>query len=256
MPRRQPDTPTDPRISAAAPLRSIRGWSAAVAASVAIVVVVVLAAGLGWLVSHRSRSTTYQVSGSLRQVDLQIFSGQATIVGSGSSTLEVRRTDDYAFGRDARERRWLANGVLHITSSCPRIVLGSCAASYELAVPETVAVHVQTADGDVRMTGFSGNTTIGTRSGDIDVEAYCGFSLAATSGSGDLHIATACAPEHLELRTASGNAIALVPRGRYRIGASSGAGRPRVTGVRRDDDAPFTIDVHSSSGEASVEGGL
>jgi hypothetical protein len=47
-----------------------------------------------------------------------------------------------------------------------------------------------------------------------------------------------------------------VPPGHYRIGASSGSGRQRVTGVTRDPRALFSIDVHSSSGAVSVEGGL
>lgn len=237
-------------------MRDLRGWDAAVAASAAIVVLVALLLGGGWLASRHSRTTTYSVSSGLTQIDLQLSSGQAMIVGSSSSTVQVQRDEDYSFGHAAQEQRSLAGGVLRISSRCPRIVVGSCSASYELAVPETVAVHVQAGDGDVRMTGFSGNATVETRSGNVDVEAYCGFSLSAVSGSGDLHVETACAPESLNLRTATGNAVALVPPGRYRIGASSGAGRPLVTGVIPDQSAPFTIDVHSSAGSASVEGGL
>jgi hypothetical protein len=234
----------------------MRGWNAAVAASAAIVLLVVLAAGIGWLVSLRSRTITYSVSALVSQVDLQVGSGEAVIVGSSSPTLQVRRTDDYAFGHSARERRWLARGVLHITSACPKTVLGSCSASYELAVPEAVRVSVQTTSGNVRMTGFNGDAAVGTRSGNIDVEAYCGFQLSARSESGNVYVATACAPQSLSLLTASGDATALVPPGRYRIAASAGPGGEHVSGLRPDPTAPFTIAAHSTSGSVSVEGGL
>lgn len=226
------------------------------AASTAIVVLVVVALAIGWLASRRSRTATYSVAAPLSQVNLDVSSGDATIVGSSSSTLQVRRIEDYAFGRAAREQRALSRGVLTISSRCPKIVVGSCSASYELEVPQSVAVEVRTDDGDVRMTGFSGDVSVSTRSGSVDVEAYCGFSLSARSDAGNLHVATACAPQYLDLETGSGDAVALVPPGHYRIGASSGSGQERVGGVVRDDRAPFTIDVHSASGSAEIEGGL
>lgn len=236
--------------------RRLYGWNAVVAVSTAIVVLAALVLGIGWLASRHAQTATYAVAGPLTKVDLQLSSGQATIVGSSSSILQVRRVDDYAFGRAAREERSMSGGILRISSRCPRIVVGSCAASYELEVPQSVSVNVRTSDGDVRMTGFSGNAAVVTRSGSVDVEAYCGFSLSARSGVGNLHVSTACAPQRLDLVSGSGNAVALVPPGRYRIGASSGTGRERIRGVARDERAPFTIDVHSSSGSVAVVGGL
>jgi hypothetical protein len=236
--------------------RRLSGWNAAVAGSTAIVVALALALGIGWLASLQSHTVTYSVRGPLTKVNLTVASGDAVIVGSSSSTLQVKRTDDYAFGRSAREHRSLVRGVLSIVSGCPKIVVGSCSQSYELEVPQAVAVQVRTGDGDVRMTGFSGDASISTHAGNVDVEAYCGFRLAARSGLGSLHAATACAPQHLDLATGGGNAVALVPPGRYRVGATSGIGHEQVTGVTRDERAPFTIDVHSGSGSVQVEGGL
>ncbi len=224
--------------------------------SAAIVAVVALGTAVGWLVSNRDRTSTYSYAGPLSRVDLRLTAGRVVIVGSSSSTIEVRRSDDYAFGHAARERRSVDGGVLRISSSCPRVVVGSCSASYELTIPETVAVTIATTDGDIRLTGFRGNAAMRTSSGNVDVAAYCGFSLAAATGSGDIHVATACAPRSLVLRTRSGNAVALVPPGRYRIGVGSGSGQEHVIGVRHDSAAPFTIDAHSGSGDVSVVGGL
>jgi hypothetical protein len=237
-------------------LRGIRLWNRAVVLSAATVVLVALATAIGWLVSRHHRTTTYSYSGRLTHVDLQLSSGPVVIVGSNSPAIEVRRTDDYAFGHDATERRPLAGGVLHIRSSCPRIVVGSCSASYELAVPETVAVNVRTGSGNVRLDGFRGAASIETSSGDVDVAGFCGFNLAARSGSGSVRVGTACAPRTLVLRSGSGDVVAHVLPGRYRIGIGSGSGQERVTGVRRDAAAPYTIDAHSGSGSVSVVGGL
>ncbi len=233
-----------------------RGWHTAVAASAAVVGLVVLVTGIGWIVTLHSRTTTYSVSAPLTRVELAMSSGQAVVVGTESSTLQVRRNDGYSFGHAAREQRSLKEGVLRISSHCPKVVLASCSASYELAVPETVAVTVKTTDGDIRITGFRGAAVIQTAAGNVNVDAYCGFDLAAKTGSGDVHIAAACSPQHLDVSTGSGNATALVPPGRYRISASSGVGKQHVSGVIRDASAPFTIDIHSGSGSVAIGGGL
>jgi hypothetical protein len=207
-------------------------------------------------VSLHSDTATYSVGAFVSQIDLQVGSGNAVIVGSNSSGLQVRRSDDYSFGHSAHEQRWLANGVLHIRSNCPTIVLASCSASYELAVPQAVSVRVQTRDGDVRVTGFDGNAAVATSSGNVDVEAYCGFQLSAVSQSGNVYAATACAPESLSLLSRTGDATALVPPGRYRVQARAASGRKRITGLRRDPGAPFTIDARSTTGSVTIEGGL
>ena len=141
-----------------------------------------------------------------------------------------------------------------MSSACPRILVGSCSASYEVAVPETATVEIRTTSGDVRLDGFRGTATVRTGSGDVDAEAYCGFGLSAASGSGNLHVAAACSPQYLELHTGSGSASAQVPPGRYRIDAAGP--RRHITGVTRDPGAPFSLDLHSGSGSVTIGGGL
>lgn len=229
----------------------------AVAVSAATMVLVVLATGITWIVTLHSRVATYSVAAPLTRVELVMSSGQAVIEGTQSSTLLIRRTDRYAFGHAASERRSLTDGILRISSHCPKIVVGSCSASYELAVPETVAVSVRTTEGDVRLSGFRGTAQVRTGDGNVNVEAYCGFDLAARTASGNVHIAAACSPEHLEVLTRSGDVVAQVPQGaRYRISATSGAGRAHVSGVVNDPSAPFTMDMHSGSGTVVIGGGL
>jgi hypothetical protein len=226
----------------------------AVAISAGLFVLIVLLLGAAWLASLHSHTTTYNASQPVSQLNLRLSSGDVVIVGTGSQTVQVRRTDRYSFDHPARERRSYAAGTLTIASSCPRVLVGNCSASYEVAVPETVAVELHTTSGAVRLEGFRGTANVHTVSGNVDAEAYCGFDLAASSASGNLRVATACSPQHLQLHTGSGNAVALVPPGRYRVNVSGA--RQVVSGVTPDPNAPFTLDVHSGSGTAAIGGGL
>jgi hypothetical protein len=252
LPRRSRETSNGKAPARAA--RRPRGWNAAVAASAAIFVIVGLAVGIGWLASHHENVSKFYLPGPVRRITLQLSSGDAVVVPSGSTAVEVRRTDDYAFGHRASEHRSYSDGELTVASGCPRIVVGSCSASYEIAAPETATVDVRTTSGKVRLDGFRGSANVRTGSGNVFAAAYCGFGLSAVSGSGDLHVSAACAPQHLQLHTGSGNVVALVPPGRYRIQATGG--HRRVTGVTSDPNAPFTLDAHSGSGGVTIGGGL
>ena len=232
----------------------LHGWNAAVALSAAVFVLVALLLGVGWLASRSSQTSTHSYAGPIKAVSLQLGSGDATIVGSPSGAVEVRRTDRYAFGHRAVEHRTLAAGSLTLSSACPHILVGSCSASYEVAVPETARVEIRTTSGDVRLDGYRGTADVRTGSGDVSAEAYCGFGISAASGSGNLRVAAACAPQYLQLHTGSGDAVALVPPGRYRIQAA-GTSR-RITGVTRDARAPFSLDLRSGSGAVAIGGGL
>src|SRR3954453_20654795 len=194
--------------------------------------------------------------GTVNEVRLALRPAGAVVVGGGARAgIDVRRTDEFAFGRQAISQRSGTGGTLAIRSRCPHAVLGACRASYRLTVPDNVPIRVRTTSGRVRFGGYRGTAQIDTGSGDVDVLSFCGFGLRARSQSGAVAAAAACAPERLELRSRTGDVHALVPPGRYQLDAETDDGRRRVSGVVADDDAPFQLQALSSSGDVVVEGG-
>src|SRR5581483_7204962 len=185
-------------------LRRLRGWNAVVAASTLIVAVLALALAIGWLASSGTRIFTYAVASPVTRVELHVASGAVDVVG-GAQRVQVARSDDAAFGRWPTERRSLQDGVLTVYSSCPPIVVGQCSSSYHVTVPDNVNVHVVADGGDVHVSGLRADASILTGSGNVSVDAFCGFMLNAGSGSGSIHVATACAAKAISLHTASGD---------------------------------------------------
>jgi hypothetical protein len=241
-------------VAAHAPARRPSPWTALVAASA--VVVVGSAAGLGiwWLASSERQIATYAVRGAVSSVTLDLGGADATVVGGGSRrAVEVRRTDEFAFGRRADADRQVTAGALRLRSRCPQTVLGSCASRYRVTVPDNIPVTVRTSSGDVRFNRYRGSARIDTQTGNIAVGGWCGFALQARAETGNVEAATSCAPERMELRSRTGDVRAVVPAGRYRIDADSDGGARRVTGLTAADDAPFQIQALSSAGDVEVE---
>jgi Putative adhesin len=207
-----------------------------------------------WAATRQTRITTYHVVGDLSSIALDVGSADVEIDGGASGAVEVRRTDRFAFGHPARERRSADGEAVSIASRCPDQLLGACHSSYRVSVPDNVGVTVRTTSGSVVIAGLRASARIASTAGSVTATAFCGFSLRATSESGDLRAAAECSPDRLELRSGSGDVQAVLPPGGYQVDASSDSGRARVTGVSVADDAPFAVQALSGSGDVSVEG--
>jgi Putative adhesin len=229
-------------------------WWWLVGGSALVLVAVAGVLGVWWVASSETRIATYRVIGHLSAVNLDLGPADIDVVG-GAGTLEVRRTDRFAFGRRPEERRRVDGDVLRIASRCDDTVIGTCRSSYRVAVPDNVQVNVFTTSGRVVVDGLNGSARIFTGSGPIAVEAFCGFSLTATSASGDVRAATSCSPDRIQLRSSSGDVRADVPAGRYQVEVVSDRGTARVRGVTAVNDASFRIEALSASGDVTVEGG-
>jgi hypothetical protein len=231
-------------------------WRWLVGASAGFVLIVALTVAAWWGLSRETRVSTYAVKGNLEAITLDLGTADATVLGGGGkSDVEIQHVDRFAFGRPAETTREAGNGNLQIRSRCAAAILSPCRSTYRVSVPDNVPLTVLTSSGDVRFEGFRGSARIQTESGNVGVESYCGFALSVRAGSGDVRASAACAPERLELRTRDGDIRAIVPPGRYRVDADSGAGTRRLRGLQPVDDAPFEVLALSERGNVVVEAG-
>jgi hypothetical protein len=230
-------------------------WGRVVAISALLVVGGAVALAIGAFASTRERIVSYPVTGSLRGVAFDLGDGDITIVGGGRrDSVTVERDERSAFGHDAQPRRWVQDGVFRVRSRCPEALMGRCRVSYRVTVPDNLPVEVRTAGGSVRMSDYRGSATLTTDGGDIRVAGFCGFSLDARAGSGDVDARTACAPPKLSLRAISGSVTAHVPPGTYDLDAESASGEEHVRGVKATVESPFAITALSGSGDVTVQG--
>jgi hypothetical protein len=233
----------------------LSGWTLLVGASAAVLVAAAVAMAALWAATSNRSSTSYSVTSALLGFELDVGKGNVEILAGGRDEVQVRRIDRSLFGHEPTEQRTLKNGVLRISSRCVELVIGSCTADYRVTVPESVSVTIAAKHGDVRLTAFRGSAQIVTGGGSIAVDAFCGFVLHATSRGGSIDVATICSPERLELRTDSGDVQAAVPPGRYSIDADTNSGALAIRGLELADDAPWTIQALSSTGDVTVEAG-
>jgi hypothetical protein len=246
-----------PHVRLPGPARTASPWWLLVAASALVLIAVALVMGVWWAASSETRIVPpYRVVGTLSSVELDLGAAPVEITGGAGGAVEVGRVERYAFGRRPRETRSVQDGVLRITSRCRDTILGRCDVAYRIGVPDNVLVSVRTSSGRVHIGGLNGSARVTTGSGPIAIDGFCGFTLVATSTSGNVSGAAECSPDRIELRSGSGDVHAIVPVGRYRVDAHSDRGpAPRVRNITVADDAAFTVQALSGNGVVTVDGG-
>jgi hypothetical protein len=226
-----------------------------VAVSAVVVVGALLALAIGALASSRERLVSFAVAGQLDGVSLDLGEASVDVMpGKQGSTVRIERVDRFTFGRAAEVQRTVEAGRLRLRSRCPATVLHACSVAYRVVVPDNVPVDVRTGGGNVRFHDYRGSARVSTDGGNITVDGFCGFLLQARTETGDVHAASSCPPPQLSLRSTSGDVVATVPPGRYQVDAASASGSLAVRNVVETADAPFSIEVLSSTGDVLVEG--
>jgi hypothetical protein len=233
----------------------LSAWGRVVLASAVLVLGLIIALVASELATRREELISYPVSGAVAGLSFDVGDAAVEVVGAGAGReVDVQRRERSAFGHVPETRRTVAGGTFLVRSRCPDELLGSCDVDYRVVVPDNLPIDVRTDGGAVRFRDYQGSASVVTRTGDIDIEDYCGFALDARAESGDVRSTWTCAPQRLSLRAGSGSVHAVVPAGPYQVNAESASGRNVVRGLTATTEAPFSIQALSSSGDVVVEG--
>lgn len=229
-------------------------WGRLVIVCAAVVGACAVAIAIGALVTRTERVVTGVVRGSLNGVSLDLGDANVEIIRGGNrESVELQRTEHFTFDHGPVVERRIAGSTLRLRSRCPDTLLHTCSADFRLIVPDNVPVQIRTESGGVRFEGYRGSVDVSTDSGDVTVEGYCGFSLDVRTRTGDIDSTASCAPQRLTLRSTTGPIRSIVPPGRYRVDVETTSGRRLVRGVIGAEDAPYTIQVLSTSGDVTLE---
>lgn len=212
-------------------------------------------------------TSTYAFDG-VRAVDVDAGTGDLQVVADGGSRTQVEARESWSFSRVRHSER-VVDGVLQLRASCPDWY-GQCGLSYVVHVPAGTAVRArsgagdlevsgvgdvdaQASSGDVRVRDTTGTLVVRASSGDVRVTGARAGRVSARTGSGDLDLTLAAAPDDLEASAGSGDLTVRLPDdgGGYRVSTRTGSGDERV-GVRRDDTARRALDLRTGSGDLDV----
>ncbi|MET7964453.1 DUF4097 family beta strand repeat-containing protein [Micromonospora zamorensis] len=228
------------------------------------------------------RRLDYDDTEAVKITTIRVLPGAGDVIVRGTATAaeaRIKRVVRYQ-GGEPKARYEIKGSELVLDTDCG----DRCSVSYEVAVPEGVAlqgesgsgdvelsrvgaVDLRLGSGDVRVTGASGTVGVETGSGNIEVSEASG-TIRLRAGSGDITarrlggaadaeagsgnvIVELDKPASARAHASSGDVTMLVPAGSYQVRSSTGSGDARIT-VTHDPAATDVLDGSAGSGDVTI----
>jgi hypothetical protein len=144
-----------------------------------------------------------------------------------------------------------------LTSRCPNgIDFGdSCRVDYKVTIPARVAVEIEGAAGDIKLTGPVGNATVNTAAARITGTGLGAGAFKVTTTAGEVDLGFAAAPTSVEVKSNAGSITLTVPGGeKYNVAVDTTIGAQNVT-VDKDPSSAHRIAVDTTVGAVTVKKG-
>ena len=238
---------------------------------IALVVVVVLVLllvgriGLRW--RSERRVLTFGGAAPVRRAEIEVAAGPVAIMGTDSGSVRVERAMRWLGSRPVTTEE-VSGGVLRIQSLHQRRAWPRGEVGYRVELPATASVRVRSGAGEIAVQGIDGDVELEARAGRVALAELSG-DLRASSQAGAIDgtglacqrvdassnagavLAFVRPPQSVEVRAAAGTVELLVPEERYRIDASSSAGRVEVA-LPSDPTAERRLEARSNAGAVAI----
>src|SRR6266536_3420074 len=210
----------------------------------------------GWTGSAQAHTVA-----STRRHSLVADAGPVTAVGSD-------RRDSFAFWQrryslvKPRVEDAVRGDTLELHSRCPRVSF-RCAVVLGAQVPTGTAVTIrsraaavavqgdlvaQTVSAPIEVHDVRGQVDLTSGAGSVTGSGRFGQAFAARTGTGWVTMTFQEPPEHIDIRSASGQVDLDLPQGRYRLDLAAPANQVHLHGVTDDPTATRTITISTGGG--------
>jgi len=188
---------------------------------------------------------SYDVTDEITALHANTGAGEIVINESDRTGVHVTETLHWR-GDKPQDGHQVDAGTLTLRYRCH-----DCSVDYEVEVPKGLDVKVDSGSGTITLRQLTGPVSAATGSGDIEARGLAGRQVTATTGSGEVKLRFAAAPDNVHVETGSGEGAVWVPSGSYNVTADPGSGEREVS-VVQDPSSPRTVVVKTGSGDARV----
>lgn len=194
-------------------------------------------------------SSSYTISAPVSTLIVRSPLGGVTVTGSQRSTVAVTEKMQYSEQPPAMSRS-LTGQALTLSYTCPNEA--NCGASYDIQVPQGIAVRVSDATGEVTLFSLAGPVTATTHIGAVIAFGLTSATANFTSGTGEIDAAFTAAPTSVHATTNVGAITIRVPGTvSYRVSIQNGLGAASVT-VPEASSSPHAISAATNIGAISI----
>jgi DUF4097 and DUF4098 domain-containing protein YvlB len=188
---------------------------------------------------------SYDVTDAITALHANTGAGEIVVNESDRTGVHVTETLHWR-GEKPQNGHRVDAGTLTLRYQCD-----DCAVDYRVEVPKGLDVKIDSGSGTITLRQLTGPVSAATGSGDIEARGLTGRQVTATTGSGEVKLRFAAAPDNVRVETGSGDGVVWVPSGSYNVTTNAGSGDKEIS-VVQDPSSPRTVVVKTGSGDARV----
>ncbi|MGI5491639.1 DUF4097 family beta strand repeat-containing protein [Microtetraspora malaysiensis] len=213
-----------------------------------------LALGLGLTIAacdlrfdgNAERDTlTYDVGEKVTAMAVRAGGGDVTVNASDRSDIRVTETLHWR-GNKPRDGHRVNGDTLTLEYDCNR-----CAIDYRIEVPRALGVKIDTGAGDITLRSLGGPLELNAGAGEVDASGLAGRKVSVETGTGEVKLKFAVAPEDVRVEAGVGETTLWLPAEKYNVNVEAGIGG-RTIEVDNDSSSPRKVVVRGGVGDVNV----
>ncbi len=226
--------------------RWVQGLSLGLTALALLAGSLALAGSVAW----QSDSEELNFAG-VQQIQLESES-EELVFRTGGDQVRISRTFSWSMSKPRLKVRQEGQ-VLNLLSTCPVPLGRGCSGKISVTVPAGVSVTADSAAGDVRAYGLTGQVQLSSSAGSVLASELGGGQVRVNSSAGDVRLGFSQPPIGVNVHCSAGDVVLSLPEARdgYQVSAKSTAGLATVTGPI-NEESKRRIYAKSTAGDVII----
>ncbi|HTJ34445.1 MAG TPA: hypothetical protein VL738_14560 [Dactylosporangium sp.] len=196
---------------------------------------------------EQTASNSFEIKDDVSVVEVDSEGGGITIKAGGGATIKVTETLRYKSQKPDRKQSLDGGELILGSGGCPG---NDCSISYEIEMPSTLSVRLDSSGGRVSLSGLTGLIDVQSDGGSLAGESLAPPELNARTGGGPIDLKITQAPNRIDIDSEGGNVNLRLTSDGYALEADLGGGKQSGS-VKNDKSSVHKLHVDTGGGNLS-----
>ncbi|WP_432976208.1 hypothetical protein [Dactylosporangium sp. CA-233914] len=196
---------------------------------------------------EQTATNAFEVKDDVSVVEVDSEGGTISIKAGSGPTIKVTETAKYKSDKPGRKQSLDGGELILGSAGCPN---SDCSISYEVEIPSTLSVRLDSSGGRIMLTGLTGLIDVQSDGGGVSGENLAPPELNARTGGGPVDIKIAQAPDRVDIDSGGGNVNLRLTTDSYALQAELDGGKQTGT-IKTDNASTHKVRIATGGGSLS-----
>ncbi|GAA2618238.1 hypothetical protein GCM10010399_56620 [Dactylosporangium fulvum] len=195
--------------------------------------------------AEQSATNTYEVKEDVSVVEVNSLGGTIKVSVGNGPTIKVTETQQYRSDKPGRKQTVEGGELVLASTGCPK---NNCSISYELQIPSTLSLRLDSSGGAVTLNGMTGLIDVATDGGPLNGEALAPPELNARTGGGPIELRVTQAPDRIRVDSGGANVNMRLTSDAYALQTELDGGKQSGS-IKTDAGSAHKVHIATGGGD-------